>query len=180
MDGARVVCVLIWHGWTWGGLSGVLAWMELGIASVLTRNGWRLWICVLTWMDGAGVVCVLTWHGLMWGGLSGDMTRMEVGWSVCSPGMGGARVGPICVFLRDRVELCLAGWWVSRLMISQGGGMYLVLKQSICKQLDKKSMFPEEQNGVWGSQSPEMGLEFSSWRKKQTIFFPLHSSLFDS
>ena len=61
-------------------------------------------------MDGAGVVCVLTWHGLMWGGLSGDMTRMEVGWSVCSPGMGGARVGPICVFLRDRVELCLAGW----------------------------------------------------------------------
>ena len=55
--------------------------------------------------------------------------------------------------------------------------MYLVLKQSICKQLDKKSMFPKEQNGVWGSQSPDMGLEFSSWRKKQTIFFPVHSSL---
>ena len=50
--------------------------------------------------------------------------------------------------------------------------MYLVLKQSICKQLDKKSMFPEEQNRVWGSQSPNMGLEFSSWREKQTIFFP--------
>ena len=50
--------------------------------------------------------------------------------------------------------------------------MYLVLKQSICKQLDKKSMFPKEQNGVWGSQSPDMGLEFSSWREKQTIFFP--------
>ena len=96
---------------------------------------------------------------------------MEAGWSVCSPGMLGARAGPMCVFLSDRVELCLAGGWVSRLMISQGGGIYLVVRESIHNQLDKKSRFPEEENRIRGSQSPDMGLEFSRRRKGQTFFF---------
>ena len=61
---------------------------------------------------------------------------------MCSPGMLGARAGPMCVFLSDRVELCLAGGWVSRLMIIQEGGIYLVVRESIHKQLDNKSGFP--------------------------------------
>ena len=53
---------------------------------------------------------------------------MEVEWSVCSTGMDGAMVGPVHLFLSDRVALCLAGGWVSRLMISQGGGIYLAVR----------------------------------------------------
>ena len=48
-----------------------------------------------------------------------------------------------------------------------------VMKESIHKQLDKKSRDHEEEKGVWGSQRGDRGLEFSR-RKKGQIFF-LHS-----
>ena len=44
MDGAGVVCVLTWHGWSWGGLSGDLAWMELGLS-----------VAKLAWMEVGGL-----------------------------------------------------------------------------------------------------------------------------
>ena len=82
---------------------------------------------MLTWHLWSGLVRVLTWHRWRWSGLSGDLA-WKVEWSVCSSGMDGAMVGPVHLFLSDRVELCLAGGWVSRLMISQGGGIYLVVR----------------------------------------------------
>ena len=84
----------------------------------------------------------------------------------------------MCVFLSDRVELCLAGRWVSRLMIIQEGGIYLVVESQF--SLDKKTGFPEEEKVVWGFQGTDMGLEFSRRRKGQTFFFPLHSLVFDT
>ena len=50
------------------------------------------------------------------------------------------------------------------------------VRESIPRQVDKKSRAPEEQKGVWGSQGGDRGLEFSKRRKGQTFFFfPLHS-----
>ena len=48
---------------------------------------------------------------------------------------------------------------------------YEVVKESIPRQVDKKSGVPEEERGVWGSQRGDKGLEFSRRRKGQ-IFFP--------
>jgi len=50
------------------------------------------------------------------------------------------------------------------------------VRESIPRQVDKKSGAPEEQKGVWGSQGGDRGLEFSRRRKGQTFFFfSLHS-----
>ena len=47
---------------------------------------------------------------------------------------------------------------------------------SIPRQVDKKSRVPEEEKGVWVSQSGDGGLEFSRRRKRKTsFFFLLHS-----
>ena len=45
------------------------------------------------------------------------------------------------------------------------------VRESIPRQVDKKSRAPEEQKGVWGSQGGDRGLEFSKRRKGQTFFF---------
>ena len=47
------------------------------------------------------------------------------------------------------------------------------VRDSIPRQIDKKFRVPEEEKGVWGSQSGDRGLEFSRRRKGQT-FFPLY------
>ena len=47
----------------------------------------------------------------------------------------------------------------------------LMLRESIHKQVDKKSVVPEEEIKVWGSRSGDKGLEFSRKRKGQTSFF---------
>ena len=47
----------------------------------------------------------------------------------------------------------------------------------IPRQVGKKSGVPEEEKGVWGSQSGDRDLEFSRRRKGQTSFFSLHSFL---
>ena len=49
-----------------------------------------------------------------------------------------------------------------------------VMKESIPKQLDKKSGVQEEEKGVWGSQRGDRGLEFSRRKKGQMSFFPLY------
>ena len=49
------------------------------------------------------------------------------------------------------------------------------LRESIPRQVDKKSSIPEEEKGMWGSGSRDMGLEFSRRRKGQTSLFSLHS-----
>ena len=49
-----------------------------------------------------------------------------------------------------------------------------LLRESIPRQIDKKSRFPKERR-VWGSQSGDRGLEFSRRRKGQTF---LYSSTF--
>jgi len=46
------------------------------------------------------------------------------------------------------------------------------MRESIPRQVDKKSGAPEEEKGVWGSQGGDKGLEFSRRRKGQTFFFP--------
>ena len=50
------------------------------------------------------------------------------------------------------------------------------MKESIPRQVDKKSGVPEEVKGVWDSQGGDRGLEFSRRRKGQT-FFPLSTFL---
>ena len=40
-------------------------------------------------------------------------------------------------------------------------GLRVELRESIPRQVDKKSRVLEEEKGVWGSQSKDEGLEFS-------------------
>ena len=44
------------------------------------------------------------------------------------------------------------------------------MRESIPRQVDKKSGVLEEEKGVWGSQGGDRGLEFSRKRKGQTFF----------
>ena len=53
------------------------------------------------------------------------------------------------------------------ILLKEKGGM----KESIPRQVDKKSGVPEEERGVWGSQGGDRGLEFSRRRKGQMSFF---------
>ena len=46
------------------------------------------------------------------------------------------------------------------------------MRESIPRQVDKKSGVLEEEKGVWGSQGGHRGLEFSRRRKGQTFFSP--------
>ena len=48
------------------------------------------------------------------------------------------------------------------------------LRDSIPRQVDKKSGVPEEKKGVWGSPGGDRGLEFSRRRKEQPSFFFFH------
>ena len=48
--------------------------------------------------------------------------------------------------------------------------MPLKMRESIPRQVDKKSGVPEEEKGVWGSGRGDRGLEFSTRRKGQTFF----------
>ena len=56
---------------------------------------------------------------------------------------------------------------------------FIKVRESIPRQVDKKSGVPKEKKGVWGSWSGDRGLEFSRRRKGQISFFfffsPLHS-----
>ena len=45
------------------------------------------------------------------------------------------------------------------------------MRESITRQVDKKSGVPEEEKGIWGSQGGDRGLEFSRRRKGQIFFF---------
>ena len=54
------------------------------------------------------------------------------------------------------------------IFLKEKGGM----RESIPRQVAKKSGMPEEEKGVWGSGSGDRGLEFSRRRKGQTPFFP--------
>ena len=47
----------------------------------------------------------------------------------------------------------------------------MVLRESIPRQVDKKSGVPREEKGVWGSQNGDSGLEFSRKKKEQTSVF---------
>ena len=47
--------------------------------------------------------------------------------------------------------------------------MPLKMRESIPRQVDKKSGVPEEEKGVWGSGRGGRGLEFSKRRKGQTF-----------
>ena len=44
------------------------------------------------------------------------------------------------------------------------------MRESITRQVDKKSGVPEEEKGIWGSQGGDRGLEFSRRRKGKTFF----------
>ena len=59
-------------------------------------------------------------------------------------------------------------------MVESPGSKGQGLRESIPRQVDNKSGFPEEEKGVWGSQGGDRGLEFSRRRKGQ--FFPLYIS----
>ena len=43
----------------------------------------------------------------------------------------------------------------------------MIVSESIPRQVDKKSSFPEEEKGIRGSQGGDRGLEFSRRRKGQ-------------
>ena len=45
-----------------------------------------------------------------------------------------------------------------------------LLRESIPRQVDKKSEVSKEEKGVWGSQGGDRGLEFSRRRKGQNFF----------
>ena len=51
------------------------------------------------------------------------------------------------------------------------------MRESIPRQVDKKSRVPEEEIGIWDSRSRDRGLEFSRRRKGQTSFFSTFLSL---
>ena len=55
--------------------------------------------------------------------------------------------------------------------IKPGSGEGKSVRESIPRQVDKKSGVPEEEKGIWGSQSGNRDLEFSRRRKGQTSFF---------
>ena len=56
-----------------------------------------------------------------------------------------------------------------------------IVRESIPRQIDKKSGVPEEERGVWGSSGGERDLEFSRRRKGPTflllLLFPTYLSL---
>ena len=58
------------------------------------------------------------------------------------------------------------------ILLKEKGGM----RESIPRQVEKKSRVPEEEKGVWGSQGGDRGLEFSRRRRGQ-MFFPTFLSL---
>ena len=53
------------------------------------------------------------------------------------------------------------------ILLKEKGGM----RESIPRQIEKKSRVLEEEKGVWGSQGGDRALEFSRRRKGQ-MFFP--------
>ena len=57
--------------------------------------------------------------------------------------------------------------------------MFKVIRESIPRQVDKKSTVKEEEEekGVWGSQGRDRSLEVSRRRKGQTSFFSTFLSL---
>ena len=59
------------------------------------------------------------------------------------------------------------------ILLKEKGGM----RESIPRQVDKKSWVPKEEKGVWGSQSGDWGLEFSRRRKGQFFFSSAFLSL---
>ena len=48
---------------------------------------------------------------------------------------------------------------------------FVLLRQSVPRQVDKNSEVPKEERGVWGSQRGDRGLEFSRRRKGQAFLF---------
>ena len=52
----------------------------------------------------------------------------------------------------------------------------MIVSESIPRQVDKKSSFPEEEKRIRGSQGGDRGLEFSR-RRKRTNFFSTFLSL---
>ena len=46
------------------------------------------------------------------------------------------------------------------------------MRESIPRQVDKKSGVPADEKGIWGSGSQDRGLELSRRRKGQIPFFP--------
>ena len=57
------------------------------------------------------------------------------------------------------------------ILLKEKGGK----RQLIPRQVSKKSRFPEEKRGLWGSQGGDRGLKFSKRMNGQVSFFPLHS-----
>ena len=56
-------------------------------------------------------------------------------------------------------------------MINDVEHLFMYLRESIPRQIDKKFRVPKEEKGVWGSQSGDWGgLEFSRRRKGQRCF----------
>ena len=51
-------------------------------------------------------------------------------------------------------------------------------RESIPRQVDKKSRILEKEKGAWGSQRGDRGLKFSRRRKGQTFFFFFKDKLF--
>ena len=47
----------------------------------------------------------------------------------------------------------------------------MIPREAIPRQVDKKSRVPKEEEGVWGYQSGDGGLEFSRRRKGQISLF---------
>ena len=45
----------------------------------------------------------------------------------------------------------------------------LLLRESVLRQVDKKSRVPKEEKGVWGARGGDRHLEFSRRRKGQTF-----------
>ena len=56
-------------------------------------------------------------------------------------------------------------------MISDVEHLFMYLRESIPRQIDKKSRVPKEEKGVWGSQSGDWGSGILKEEKRTNVFF---------
>ena len=84
----------------------------------------------------------------------------------------GAKSLQSCLALCNPMDYNLSGFSIHGILQARIlEWVAMPFRESIPRQVDKKSGVPREEKGVWGSRNGDRGLEFSRKRKGQTSFF---------